>query len=51
MPEVLDNLGRYRARIAATPEAPVAGGVARGSSPESASSAGADGEAGSGGDD
>ena len=54
MAEVEDNLRRYRERIAATPEPPVAGGrrtaVVGGASAEAAADPDA-GEAGSGGDD
>ena len=57
MPEVIDNLRRYRERIAAAPEPPVAGGRPRagaavgGSTETSTPAADGDGEAGSGGDD
>jgi hypothetical protein len=63
MPEVIDNLRRYRERIAAAPEPPVAGGRTGGSTggpgdehgaAAEAAAVGApvaDGEAGSGGDD
>ena len=55
MPEVVDNLRRYRERIAAAPEPPVAGGRPAGPSRASRGRAGRDpgrrGEAGSGGDD
>jgi chorismate synthase len=52
--ETLDNLARYRERIARPPEAPVAGGRARGSSARTTAASGDDGGAGavgSGGDD
>jgi chorismate synthase len=60
MPEVIDNLRRYRERIAAAPEAPVAGGrraragaaVSSAAGPANAAEDGdGAGEAGSGGDD
>ena len=52
--ETVDNLARYRERIARAPEAPVAGGRARGSSARTTAASGGDGGAGavgSGGDD
>lgn len=48
MPEILDNLARYRERIARPPEAPVPGGRAGG---HNLGVAAGSGEAGSGGDD
>ncbi len=55
MPEVVDNLRRYRERIAAAPEPPVAGGRPHAEPARAAASASTrpdgDGEAGSGGDD
>jgi hypothetical protein len=50
MPEVVDNLRRYRERIAAAPDAPVAGGRAA-TAADAEGAATGNGEAGSGGDD
>jgi hypothetical protein len=54
MAEVHDNLRRYRERVAAAPEPPVAGGRPRAgvvARKTGAAAADGDGEAGSGGDD
>jgi hypothetical protein len=53
MAEVADNLGRYRERIAAAPEPPVAGGrrAAVAGGPDAHPADPDAGEAGSGGDD